>query len=826
MQLNLTTILFFAGVLGLAAFLGLRPAIDFHGTEAVDPSHKAAEEHTGELLSYFNAAADTLTYFSLFEQREEVYKNYISKGNNELPGPMNRQGFPLTGWTVTALEGQVSSYGELNFLYEMRQDYAQVTVDFNTYKQIYSLRTNRDLTSDIPFNEWLNRHSEIFISDYLGYDEANFVPDSVRMNTETIPFDQWVQSDYSGAFTLVWTNERDLLGSPQRLEMEIELEDNQWGLVSVFASYFEGDHLVHDPVDDFDISEVTLLYILIFLLGLVILGAGIRNIFKGQVVWYRIIVSVVIFALVTFASNFFFFQGMHASLQSDSFAILIFGSILNSLLLSLVVALAYISWEAFARQQNQLQLEVIDNIWQGRLFTKNTGEAILQGYFSGGIILGILALTLYATEGYYLLHNHGVFGSTFSPGIFSPLGIITSSLSNGVFYMLCTVVIICSVLNNFIKKEYWYFLITVPVLTFIYITINWANIALALDDLVLHAIVSGFLAATSIFIFRYVGMFSLIISWVVVGSLVFVFAMWGTVDTLMIRNSWITLGVLGLPFLFGLISRVKGIESDEYKTYRPDYEEELARRSRYEKEIQIAHDSQLTLMPSSEPSVKGLDVKGFFIPSLEVGGDYFDYDVIYEKEEPTNFKVAVVDVSGKGMQAAITAIFTSGLLLSRMMTDQAHKAMSQVNTILKEKTHPQTFITCLIAEYKLSSQKLSFTNAGNSQPLLKRGKEVWFLDSEEPRLPLGVRKTVDYKTREVALQPGDVLLFYSDGLPEARAGNGNFLGYDYIRKLIKWMDTSNLTAAEMCSIIRKKILEFSNYELADDITVVVMKVEE
>ncbi len=826
MQFNFPTILIFAGALGLAAFLGLRPVIDFHGTVSVDPSHTNIEEQTSELLSYFDVSADTLTYFSLYEQREEIYRNYKNQGNSEKPGIMNRSGYPLTGWSVGAVEGRISSFGDFTYINELRQEHAVATVDYSSTHKVYALQANSALQHQMPFDEWVTGQADVFIADYLGYRDSNFSLDSVRTQAETIAFDEWEPADNLHEVSLIWTNQRDIVGQPIQLLLDIELQDNQWALSSVFASYFDGDRHLHTPIDQPELSEVTLIYTLIFVLGLLILGTGFRNIFKGQVEWFRIIILVVVFAVITFVSNFYFFYGMKSTLQADSFAILIFNNALNALLLSLIVAMAYISWEAFARQQNHLQLEVVDNIWQGRFFTKSTGEAIIQGYFSGGVLLGILALTLYATDGYYLLYNFTSLGTSFSSGAFNPLAIISMSLSNSIFYMLCTVVIIGSILSNFISREYLYFLLAVPILTLVYTSINWATISLGVDELWVKAIASALIVATSVFIFRYVGFASLLISWSVVGVVVFVMALWGAEDTALLRTTWITLGILGFPFLFGLIARVQGAESDEYKAYKPDYEEELARRSRYEKEIQIAHDSQLTLMPSTEPKVKGLDVKGFFIPSLEVGGDYFDYDVIETEGEPTLFKVAVVDVSGKGMQAAITAVFTSGLLLSRMMTDQAHFAMSKVNAILKEKTHPQTFITCLLAEYDLSTKALSFTNAGNSQPVLKRGNEVTLLDSDGPRLPLGVRECVDYQARQIELKPGDVLLFYSDGLPEARAANGNFLGYDYIRKLIKWMDTSNLTAAEMCSIIRKKILEFSNYELADDITVVVMKVEE
>lgn len=830
MQLNLTTILTFAGILGLAAFLGLRPVIDFHGAVPVDPSFESIEEHTSGLIAYFGEEWENPSFVTVYEQRDELYKNISAAKDNASPGLLNRMGYPLTGWKTLLLDSdQLPTYGQVDPLQEIQQNYARVIVEYHHSRQVLAIHTDSPLGSRPDFRQWLFNDAEEFIEQQLGYDPADFVIETIKVADQEIATINPGDNDFelaSDSVTVIWQNQTDIKGSPRQLELEVTIDDEQWGLISYRSRYAEQEQTISNDWVDISIYEISLIFFVIFFLGIAILGAGLRNIFKGQIEWYRIAMAIGLFFVLRYVSTFYNLNGIFSNIEGEAYVAFLISEVLNAFFISLVIALAYISWEAFARQQKQHQIEVVDNIWQGRVFTRNTGRAILNGYFSGGLILGIMAITLYATESYYQLFNMGAFGTELISSTFSPVSIIVSGMFNSVFYMLCSVVIVGSILNSFIKKDALYFLVAIPVLTLVFIAFRWGVVSIGAESVFNEALVTAALVAASLFIFRYIGLVTLLISWSVTGILIYSLGMWGAEDPGLNNAVWITFGILGLPFLFGLISSAKGFESDEYDRYRPEYEEQLARRHRYEKEIQIAHDSQLTLMPSMEPKVEGLDVKGFFIPSLEVGGDYFDYDVITENGVPTQFKVAVVDVSGKGMQAAITAIFTSGLLLSRMMTDRAHSAMSKVNSILREKTHPQTFVTCLIAEYNLKNGKLSYTNAGNSQPILKRGNDVEFLDANDPRLPLGVREDVHYKSKEVSLKPGDVLLFYSDGFPEARADNGKFLGYDYIKKLIKWMDSSNHSAAEMCSIIRKKILEFSNYELADDITVVVMKVEE
>jgi sigma-B regulation protein RsbU (phosphoserine phosphatase) len=83
---------------------------------------------------------------------------------------------------------------------------------------------------------------------------------------------------------------------------------------------------------------------------------------------------------------------------------------------------------------------------------------------------------------------------------------------------------------------------------------------------------------------------------------------------------------------------------------------------------------------------------------------------------------------------------------------------------------------------------------------------------------------VTYSETEFQLQPGDVVMLYSDGLPEARNPQGVLYDYPAMERLLGDIDAVALSAEQMCDVIRQEILTFSNYDLADDMTVVVLKV--
>jgi serine phosphatase RsbU (regulator of sigma subunit) len=206
-------------------------------------------------------------------------------------------------------------------------------------------------------------------------------------------------------------------------------------------------------------------------------------------------------------------------------------------------------------------------------------------------------------------------------------------------------------------------------------------------------------------------------------------------------------------------------------------------------------------MPLQPPKSVEFDVYGFFMPSFEVGGDYFDYIMAEDDEgNASALTMTIVDVSGKSMRAAMPAVFTSGLLLSRIKHDCPDEVLSDITEPLFNRTDKRTFITCVLARFDIKAQKIAIANAGHCRPILKRNGIAEYIHTPKPSYPLGMKKQVKYE-RE-----------------------GERFGFDEVPRLIESIDTDNLSAQEISQEIKRTVQKFSNYQLADDTTIICLKI--
>jgi serine phosphatase RsbU (regulator of sigma subunit) len=321
------------------------------------------------------------------------------------------------------------------------------------------------------------------------------------------------------------------------------------------------------------------------------------------------------------------------------------------------------------------------------------------------------------------------------------------------------------------------------------------------------------------------GLLSFATGWWVFMSVLLVMPYWGSPSMNVAYVAWMQFFILGVPLIYGLIAYKYGHSISEMVGYIPEYQERMANHLRVEKEIEIARESQFKLMPLRPPSAEGIDVYGFFMPSFEVGGDYFDY--IVSSNGTANSQVlnmTIADVSGKAMKAAMHAVFTSGLLLSRLHKDTPESILREIAPTLHARTDRQTFITCIIAQYHLESRMLKLANAGHCLPIFKRDGKAAFINTPAPKFPLGLQSTVAYQAHEVQLQKGDFLLLYSDGLPEAVNPKGERFGFDSLVTLVESLDTDHISSNEISMHIKRKIQKFSDYQLADDTTIISLKI--
>jgi ligand-binding sensor domain-containing protein len=247
------------------------------------------------------------------------------------------------------------------------------------------------------------------------------------------------------------------------------------------------------------------------------------------------------------------------------------------------------------------------------------------------------------------------------------------------------------------------------------------------------------------------------------------------------------------------------------------------RNVRIKAELQTAHDAQMSIMPQLDPEIEGFDISGVCVPANEVGGDFFDY--LWMNLERTKFGIAIGDVSGKAMKSAMTAVMTSGMIY--LEADEAvsvKEIMRRVNRPLYFKTEKKVFTALCLASFNIGSSDITFSNAGLSTPLLISGGNVSRLEGKGNKLPLGVKQDTVYLEKKQALKPGDVIVFFTDGIPESKNNRSEFYGNHRLESLLDRLDISNLTAGEIKTQIINDVKRFSQgAPQHDDMTVVVVK---
>ncbi len=251
----------------------------------------------------------------------------------------------------------------------------------------------------------------------------------------------------------------------------------------------------------------------------------------------------------------------------------------------------------------------------------------------------------------------------------------------------------------------------------------------------------------------------------------------------------------------------------------------VSSRLRLETELSAAHNAQMSIMPQSDPNIEGYEISGLCIPASEVGGDFYDY--LWLDENRSNFGIAIGDVSGKAMKAAMTAIMTNGILFSQASESNSIKdIMTKINKPIYLKTEKQVFTALCLVSININSKIMSFTNAGLSEPIIKSGNSVTRIKQKGIKFPLGIKKDSKYLENDIQLKSGDTLLLYTDGVSEAMNTKDELYGTKRLMDLIKGIETKEKSPKEIINIIMSNIGEFSNGEpQRDDITIVIMKVK-
>src|SRR5579884_442429 len=248
------------------------------------------------------------------------------------------------------------------------------------------------------------------------------------------------------------------------------------------------------------------------------------------------------------------------------------------------------------------------------------------------------------------------------------------------------------------------------------------------------------------------------------------------------------------------------------------YEQVARDEARMERELQAAQRMQGALLRPVPTEDFGVDLAARILSAREVCGDLYDF----LRYGPTRVGFGLGDVSGKGSAAALYGAVAIGIL--RSIAPQKllpAELLRQLNQLICERRIEGRFMTFCFATWRKPTRKLRVANAGQTQPLVYRDGHCEQLTLTG--FPLGIYDDVTYEESTMNLDPGDILVFHSDGLSEATDLDGNFFGIPRIASLVE--QNASLSADDLADRLLSEVRDFTrDAAITDDRTLVVMKV--
>jgi serine phosphatase RsbU (regulator of sigma subunit) len=247
------------------------------------------------------------------------------------------------------------------------------------------------------------------------------------------------------------------------------------------------------------------------------------------------------------------------------------------------------------------------------------------------------------------------------------------------------------------------------------------------------------------------------------------------------------------------------------------YREQLEKRH-LEDELKTAREIQQRLLPERIPQLALFELAATSIPSMQVGGDYYDFVLL----DPDHLAIVIADVTGKGIPGAILmSNLQAGVRTLALGDHSVIYSVSSLNDTLCGSTEAHQFATMFYAVLEIENGRISYCNAGHNPPLLlKANGDVIWMETGGPLL--GVFPNLDYELGQYTFLSGDTLLLYTDGLVEAENEEGTEYGEQRLADLIR--ENRTRTAEQLKSLIVEDVRGFQTSTLQqDDMAIVVLK---
>nr|WP_261792575.1 PP2C family protein-serine/threonine phosphatase [Prochlorococcus marinus] len=262
----------------------------------------------------------------------------------------------------------------------------------------------------------------------------------------------------------------------------------------------------------------------------------------------------------------------------------------------------------------------------------------------------------------------------------------------------------------------------------------------------------------------------------------------------------------------------------------------IRNHEKVDRQISIGAEIQSQLLPDQCPTIEGVELAACCRPAFQVGGDYYDFmptrpDLTDLAKSSGRWAFVIGDVMGKGVPAGLLMTMLRGMLRAEVLSGLPPDCiLHDLNQLaLEDLTQSHRFVTLFYSDFDARSRKLRFANAAHNPPLLWSAKSKSIIRLDTPGLLIGLQPEAEYGCGEITLQPGDVLLYYTDGVTEAPGISGERFDENRLITFLDRFARQGLGAKEILNKIFERLDSFvglGDNHLEDDASMVVLKVNE
>ncbi|MGH2593109.1 MAG: PP2C family protein-serine/threonine phosphatase [Anaerolineae bacterium] len=261
-------------------------------------------------------------------------------------------------------------------------------------------------------------------------------------------------------------------------------------------------------------------------------------------------------------------------------------------------------------------------------------------------------------------------------------------------------------------------------------------------------------------------------------------------------------------------------------------------KGRLERELQVAREMQVSLLPRETPHLPGWEFAAYWQPAREVAGDFYDFIALSRGGAPAadapgvgarpalgeqQLGLVIADVSDKGMPAALFMALTRSIVRASMAgASSPADGIVRANRLICADAMNGMFVTLFYAQLNPATGELMYVNAGHNPPLLYRADRDELMKLTRTGMALGLFETAEFEQRTVRLNAGDFVVLYTDGVTEALDAQGQEFGEERLRRVI--LDSRRASAQDIITALQRATGQFAGATAPfDDSTLVIAK---